>query len=137
MSIDWVAARTECSLLRVFEKLRLEIQEDADKRTTWLVEHGCDYGFVVVPSGQSFGVLLQDSNINKPVNHRSIVFRVTDTDIDVATGDGEQICKATVTLSDDLGCRLKVGNRELESWQFRKTCLEDLFFGNPKPKGAR
>ena len=33
---------------------------------------------------------------------------------------------ATLTLNDKGECRLKIGEKELDFWQFRKLALEDL-----------
>jgi hypothetical protein len=38
------------------------------------------------------------------------------------------ILEGTLSLSDETECRLKVGDKELTFWQFRKRALENLFF---------
>jgi hypothetical protein len=43
----------------------------------------------------------------------------------------EPVCKATLTLTNEGKCKLKVeGGEELYDWQFRRMVLENLFFGN-------
>lgn len=119
---DWVQARTECSPSAIFERLKISLKTDAKIRTQALIQKGSDYGFSVISEGRSVSVFVQGNNLS-----RSVVFDLTEDGVSVHTGD-KHIAEATLTLNDEGECRLKVGDKELELWQFRKFALEEFFF---------
>jgi hypothetical protein len=123
---DWVKARTECSPDIVFERLRMSAKSDAHSRTQTLLEKNANYGFVVTSHGSTFSVVLQGNGL-----HRAIVFTKTAEGVDVIDEQDRPLLKATLTLSNECECRLKVSDTELDLWQFRKMALEEFFFSNP------
>jgi hypothetical protein len=121
-SFDWVTARAACSLARVFEKLKLQIQDDIKARNA-LRPPGAHYAFSVVEGGsKAFSVLVEGKNV-----HVSVRFDLDDEKISVYSKDGVTFT-GTVTLCDDGECRVKIGDQEHDLWQVRKMALEDLFF---------
>ena len=124
---DWVQARTDCSLPTVFQRLKLQIKAGADARTETLLKNDAGFGFSTVSEGASISVVLQGKFPLK-----SIVFTLTESGISVRDGDDNLTFDAILTLDDGGQCRLKVGTRELEFWQFRRLALEGLLFDNPR-----
>ncbi len=119
---DWVSARSACSLVAIFEQLKMQLQEDVAKRQS-LREEMAHYGFRIVGKDKRLAVVVEGSGI-----YDSVLFILTDSGIEVADKDGKLRFKATPTLSDDGECRLKVGDQERELWHVRKMALEELFF---------
>jgi hypothetical protein len=121
-NFDWVSARSRCSLMQVFETLKLQVQEDVDIRTK-LRPALAEYGFKFLPNADRFTVYLE---ANRP--HWSVVFTLTDKQIEVRDQDNNLLIEATVTLNDEGECRLRVKGEEREFWQVRKMALERLFY---------
>src|SRR5216683_3617796 len=116
---DWVSARSACSLVAIFEQLKMQLQEDVAKRQS-LREEIAHYGFRIVGKDKRLAVVVEGSGI-----YDSVLFILTDSGIEVADKDGKLRFKATPTLSDDGECRLKVGDQERELWHVRKMALEE------------
>jgi len=57
------------------------------------------------------------------------VFALAGKTIQVKNGDREVLFEAGITLNDAGECKLRVDTEEVESWQFRRRALEELFFG--------
>ena len=70
---DWVKARSECSAIEVFERLRLSVKADADQRTQMLIAKGANYGFNAISEGVAISVFLSGPGVLR----RLIVFRMT------------------------------------------------------------
>jgi|SRR5581483_421786 len=127
---DWVKARAECSAEAVFQRLRLSLQADAESRTEMLLKANASYGFTTISQGASISVFIQ-GGITEP---RAVVFTHTESGISVRDENDKLTIQATLTLNNDGECRLKVADKELELWQFRKLALEDFFFSSPVSK---
>ena len=114
---DWVTERQKCSLVSVFESLKMQLKQDVAIRQNQLHP---GYGFCF-DEGHSYAVVRLEGDKNATVRFevgRSIV----------CTYDGTQVFTAAPTLSDDGKCRLKVNGKELDLWQISKLALEDMFF---------
>jgi len=123
-----------CSPTEVFQRLKLDVKADAEARTRYLLDHNGTYGFTAISNGRSISVFIQGGGVTPGP---SVVFTQTEDGISVHDEADNLIFDATLTLSDKGECRLKVDGLELESWQFRKLALEDLFFSNPWVKEKR
>jgi hypothetical protein len=119
---DWVTERSLCSLPKVYEKLRLDIQRDVKTRNA-LRSPTEQYVFETVGNGGSFAVLLHANKV-----HKSITFSLGDKCIEVQN-ENAKMFDATVGLNDDGECMLLVNGQERRLWQVRKLALEQLFFG--------
>lgn len=124
-NFDWVRARFECSPTKVFQQLKRQIEKDVETRND-LRSPDSNFGFDTTSQGNSITVFVQGNRL-----HRSVIFEQTDLGITVRDGDDKMLYDATLTISNDGECRLKVGSVECESWQFRKLALEGLFFDDP------
>ena len=117
---NWVEKRCACSVADVFIALIKEVEIDTATR------HAQSAGLQVGFRFQSYG------------NRKFVVYR---SSMDHST-EVEFVCKdkgihakgnklnlvATVGINDQGECRLRIGEEELENWQFRKRVLEALFF---------
>ena len=123
----WVKARYECYPEKVFTELRIGAERDVKARNETLPANA-GYSFTIQSDGGMFSVVLVGNRLVRGVD---VV--LGDNRINVRREDGD--FEATLTLNDQRQCRLKIGDREFECWQFRKWALEDLFFNNPWRKG--
>ena len=120
---DWVSARAKCSLVPLFEKLYLEIEQDISHINEIL---GDGYICKLIKNGdRAFSVVLHDHFDQG----QAVRFRLVNGAIVASRGvDDSAFASATPTLSDDKECRLLVDGKERELWQFLKLALEGLFF---------
>jgi len=118
---NWVKLRHECSPLVMFTKLRLEAEKDVKIRN----QVGEDRSAI-------FKIIKHDGNFSiAREGHEYDVrdFIRTESGIMVKDKDETVVLEATLTLTDEAECRLKLkSGEELTTWQFRKRALEDLFF---------
>lgn len=115
---DWVTARHACSLTAIFELLKTAAEQDVARRLALrdappLAFRAQDRVFIVYTGDDE--------------DRRVVKFRLTARAIAVSANDAP-LFEGAPTLSDDGHCRLKVGEAELELWQFRKRALEGLLF---------
>src|SRR5258708_32242629 len=121
-NLDWVKARSSCSLAAVFEELKSEIKRDVETRNG-LIPPQAHYHFRVTEKGNEIRVH-SESNLGP----NPVVFTLTEKAISVQTGKGKPILEATVTLNHEGRCVAKVNGTECEFWQMRHRALEELFF---------
>ncbi|MGA2882898.1 MAG: hypothetical protein ABSG13_28445 [Bryobacteraceae bacterium] len=123
-SSSWVRARAECSVVAVFNRLRLQAQEDVHQRKALRTTAECErFNFNLVSNGNAFTVGRIEQN-----SHKSITFTTTDRGVRVIDENDKSVLEGILTLGDDGQCRLKTSGRDLEFWQFRRAALEELFF---------
>jgi hypothetical protein len=121
-NFDWVTARSVCSLLGMFEKLKMQVKSDIDARNALRPQYA-HYVFSVVSSGsERFAVVVEGTQIRD-----SIAFELGKESISASNQQGV-IVEFIVTLCDDGECRFKIGTKEYDSWQIRKLVLEEFFF---------
>jgi hypothetical protein len=121
-NFDWVTARAECSADKIFEKLKLQVQENVTVRKR-LMPSERHYGFEFVESGSTaFSVTVVGNHL-----HDSVRFHLGDEQINVRNWNGEEY-QLFATLCDDGECRVKVNGNEYDLWQVSKMALEDLLF---------
>ena len=125
---DWVTERHLCSPSAIITKLRMQIETDIEKRKELLTPaERARLAFSLRDEDRLFVVQVEGQNNL----YRGVRFGLTYTGItvhDVVTG--RQLYEATSTLSDDGECRLRIGEKEYDLWQFRKLALQDIFFGH-------
>lgn len=122
---DWVKARADCSLLCVFNELRLGVEEDIKTMNA-------------MPPLTEYPVPQFDLRANTMGDH-FLVFRTDNAGMRVtfncergriAVTKGEKPFAITLTLNNEGRCKLRVdGGEPLELWQVRRMMLEELFFG--------
>ena len=119
---DWVTERSSCSLPKVFQTLRLEIEEDVKTRNV-LRPKNSPYEFLVKEDVGNFTVLLESEDV-----HRSVIFSLAEHAIVVRDEKSNPMFEVSLTFNDEGECRLKVNGEERESWQVRRMAMEDLLF---------
>jgi hypothetical protein len=121
-SFDWVSARVECSLVKIFEKLKLQIKDDIASRNATRSPN-MQYHFSIVDSNKDFFTLVVEGN----QIHESIAFNLGEDKISVLGRNGT-ILEGGVTLCNDGECRVEINGQEYDLWQVRKMALEEFFF---------
>jgi hypothetical protein len=124
---DWVKARSECSLVAAFIRLKKNIRSDVEAANQLYKDIHRKFG-IIVHDGGTFAVY-EDA-----IPHQNVTFKLNESRISVSGEcDGQDEVKffATLTLNKDKKCMLLVGGDELEEWQFRKRALEAIFFLEP------
>ena len=86
--------------------------------------YGSYFAFKFVQSGgDSFTAMAEGTKVDERVRFEC------DRNAITAKGKyGKPNLMATLTLSNDGECRVMIGSREYDLWQFRKMALEHLFF---------
>ena len=119
---DWVAARSACTLPKMYNRLLAEMKEDVRERNAQRPE-SAPYEFLVLEKEDGFSVVLQAKDFR-----RSVAFRYEDHAITVLDPSGNQMFDITLLFTDDGKCRLKAKEENRETWQVRRMALEDLLF---------
>jgi hypothetical protein len=125
---DWVSARAQCTPFTVFGRVRSQVKEDTGKRNSLTVEGGSSatFSFDTGPNWFSVSWRFLDK-------YRGVSFTLSANGIEVRDASSHNLLHdGILTISDDGQCRLRVGDKELNLWQFRKLALHDLFFINQK-----
>ena len=122
-SFDWVAARAACSLLVIFEKLKLQIKSDIESRNATRPPN-MQYAFSFVDGKTTrFSVVVEGNQVRD-----SLEFSLEE--YIYVRGKNGVILKADVALCDDGECRVKIDGQAFDLWQVRKKALEEFFFGH-------
>lgn len=119
---DWVAARSACTLPKVFRQLMADVEEDVKERNA-LRPDNSPYEFSIEEKGPQFSVVLQAADFR-----RAITFCYEDHAIIVFDASGNQMFEVTLLFTDDGKCRLKAKEENREPWQVRRMALEDILF---------
>jgi hypothetical protein len=119
---DWVTERSSCTLPKVFQALRLQVEEDVKTRNALRPENS-PYKFSVTAKGDDFTAVLEAKDL-----HRSVIFSLAEHAIVVRDDKGGSMFDVTATFSDEGQCRLKVNGEERDLWQVRRMALEELLF---------
>jgi hypothetical protein len=115
---DWVTERSSCALPKVFQALRLQVDEDLKARNA-LRPDNSPYEFSLAGNGSGFTALVEAKDV-----HRSVIFSLAEHAILVRNEKGE----VNATFSDEGECKLKVNGEERAPWQVRRMALEELLF---------
>jgi hypothetical protein len=119
---DWIAARSACSLPRVYKTLKLEVEEDVRERNAQRPENA-EYQFSIEEKERQFSVVLDAKDFR-----RAVTFVYEDHAILVLDSSGNQMFEVTLHFGEDGRCRMKAKEENRDSWQVRRMALEDLLF---------
>lgn len=123
--LNWVKARSECSVGHVFSQLFIDIEQDVTGVNLLPTTPGYPPPAFAVQrneAGNTF-VVFEAGNTNAMVR-----FQLASDRIVIVMPDGKQLA-ITLTLNNEGLCKLKVnGEGELERWQVRRMALESFFF---------
>jgi hypothetical protein len=120
-AFDWVTQRSECSLPKVYQKLKMEVEGNVTTRNV-LRSHGEHYTFTFVSGNGRFSVITEASKV-----HKAVDFILSEKCIEVSS-EGSVMFQATVGINDDGECVLFVNREERKRWQVIKLALDQLFF---------
>lgn len=118
---DWVTARANCSLLKMFLRLQVGIRKDVEIRNG-LRRPGDYYAFDVVEANDAITVSWQGNAVRKAVR-----FIRGQHDITVVDEDGQE-SRAIITLDTNRACLLVVDGIPMDESHFRQKTLERLLF---------
>jgi len=121
-NFDWVTERSFCSLPKVFNTLRVQVEEDVKTRNSLRPSYA-PYEFSLKVDTTEFSVLLTSKELKK-----SVTFRLDDQAIQVRDDQGAQMFEVALTFDDSGNCRLNVNAQERDFWQVRRMALEDLMY---------
>ncbi len=119
---NWVSERSSCSLPRVFQALRAQVEEDVKTRNG-LRPKNSPYEFSVEEVESDFSVVFVSGDIR-----RAVTFSLAEHGILVRGDKGEQMFEVRLTFTDDGQCQMIVNEKHIESWQVRRMALEELLF---------
>ncbi len=117
---DWVTERSSCSLPKVFNTLRVQVEEDVKTRNALRPSYS-PYEFSMKEDNGEFAILLKAKELQ-----RSVVFPLAEHAILVRDDKTNPMFEVTATFSDEGECRLKVNGEERNFWQVRRMALEEL-----------
>jgi hypothetical protein len=119
---NWVTERSSCSLPKVFQTLRSQVEEDVKTRNA-LRPANSPYHFSVETNGNDFSVVLVARDLRN-----SVIFTLADHGILVRGGEGNQMFEVTLTFTPEGECKLIVNDQQRDFWQVRRMALEELLF---------
>ena len=125
---NWVNLQHECSPFKIFVELQNGAEKDVETRTK-LLKPTDTATFDIETNDNYFTVTRHCPDDLGDTHSMWVQFAWDNTSITVKTNGAKNLQKATLTLTDDAECKLKLENgEELDCRQFRKRFLEDLFF---------
>jgi hypothetical protein len=132
---DWIAARTKCSIGRIFEVLATVGEQDVKRAKAMLAETKRNsVGFHFERQGDIVLVIKERRNVTGSEARTVIRFSLQATEIEVDIKDAAKQQANLFTIKPSLnpeGTRKVVVNgQELDNWQVSRLALEDLFFGD-------
>lgn len=119
---DWIAARSACSLPKVYRDLMLGAEGDIKARNAERPDNA-PYEFSIVEQGNTFAAILEAKDFR-----RSVTFQLEDHAILVLDNSGNQMFEVTLVFTEEGKCRMKAKEENREAWQIRRMALEDLMF---------
>jgi hypothetical protein len=119
---DWVTERSACSLPKVFQQLRLQVEEDIKTRNG-LRPQNAPYEFSVEENGEEFRALLEAKEVQ-----RSVTFSLGEHAISVRGDQTDLKIDVKLNFTEKGECKLNVEGKEYDFWQVRRMALEDLLF---------
>jgi hypothetical protein len=119
---DWVAARSACSLPKIFKTLRMEVEADVNARNA-LRPEDAPYKFSIVDKDNTFSVVLEAEDL-----HRSVTFCHEEHAIVVLDPSGNQMFEVILVFNDEGKCKMRAKEENRELWQIQRMALEDLLF---------
>jgi hypothetical protein len=129
---EWVSAQAECTAALMFERLRIGVKQDVERRNALV---GFDDGsrFEFSEDGEAFDVArLEGSRFTEPRISVLVRFERAGRRINVRGEDVGVDFTAILTLDAAGQCRFVVGEALYAEWEVRRMALEPLFFDEPE-----
>jgi hypothetical protein len=123
---NWVKARAECSIAKMFSMLETDVKSDVEVRNELSKQSPDGRSFEFHDSDRAFMVLRYIVGMPKPMK---VDFVLKDDSIEVS-GHGAEF-SVGVWLNSNGSCVYStLGSQNLESWRVRRMALNALFFGD-------
>jgi hypothetical protein len=119
---DWVTARFQRSILRMFARFKEGLVRDVEQRNKLSEKEQDTRRFRIEEHDESVLVLCDGVNVQP----RQVSFQMSQATI-VVTGSSSSI-NAVLTLDVKGNCVFVVDDRIIVDWELRKRALEQLFF---------
>jgi hypothetical protein len=124
--LDWVNERARCTPAIIFETLRSQVENDIKARNLIGPQHGFPKRNFELQADENWFAVIQKRFPERP---KGVFFHLTLGGIKTRNAEtSSDLLEASLTLSDEGKCRLKVDDKEYNLWQFRKLVLHYLFF---------
>ena len=128
---DWVSAQAGCAPASMFERLRVGVQQDVERRNALAALDGERFEFS--EDGESFDVArLEGSRFSEQRIAALVRFARVGRRINVHGEDVDVDFTAILTLDQAGQCRFVVGEALYTDWEIRRMALEMLFFDEPE-----
>ena len=122
--LDWVKELAACSIVKVFNELRMGVEEDV-KAANLVRRRSPRTEFRLIPNNANDAfTVLHDGGPGPQVN-----FYLESNQIKIDDLASNQTFLVTLTLNNEGRCKLRINGEEFEQWQVRRMALERLFFG--------
>ena len=126
---DWVTAESTCTAASMFNRLRLGVRKDVERRNG-LVGRTDNRVFELVEDDEGFEVTRAQAGTDGV--EAFVTFEHAGSRINIH-GDGVDVdVTAVVGLNPGGDCRYFVGEAEYIEWEVRKLALDRLFFEEPE-----
>ena len=129
---DWVSAQADCTAASMFERLRIGVKQDVERRNA-LVDPDDGSRFEFSDDGEAFDAArLELSRFADPKIAALVRFERAGRRINVRGEDVDVDFTAILTLDPTGQCRFVVGEALYAEWEVRRMALELLFFDEPE-----
>ena len=129
---DWVSAQAACTAAVMFERLRVGVKQDVERRNA-LVALDDRSRFEFSEDDEAFDVArLEGSRFSDPRIAALVRFERAGRRINVRGEDVDVDFTAILTLDPAGQCRFAVGEALYAEWEIRRMALELLFFDEPE-----
>ena len=129
---EWVSAKAACSATSMFERLRIGVKQDVERRNALM---GPDDGsrFEFSEDEEGFEVArVEGSRFTNPRVEGLVRFERDGRRIHIRSEDVDVDVTAILTLDPAGQCRFVVGEVLYADWEVRRLALELLFFEEPE-----
>ena len=128
---DWVTARVECSVGRMFVLLTERVESDVTLMQAHVDKARRRLTFNRVADAR-FIVAVEQIDGNHVFGGRGVMFKRTNSgivvDMKVSNKPDQVLFEAKAALSVEGKCHYEVAGQSLELWQVSRKALEDLLF---------
>jgi hypothetical protein len=129
MGLDWVKARSNCSLARIFQTLAEVVDSDVQSVNSLARER---VSFHINTQATDKIIVTRDREKGVAHDIRTIVFQLTNFSITATakgpTGEATGMFSAVPNLDENGECLLVVSGDPFRLWQVSRKALEELFF---------
>ena len=124
---DWVSAQAQCTAVTTFERLRMQVREDVQRRNG-LLGRTDGWRFEFETEDDAFDVARVSGSLVDSKTSAVVTFERAGRHIHIHSEDIDIDITAIVALDVGGACRFIVGEAIYSDWEIRRMALELLFF---------